>query len=325
MDKSERKKDDFRILSLDGGGAKGVYTLGVLKEIEALIGHKICEEFDLIYGTSTGAIIAALLALGKSVDDVTKHYFNMVPDVMGQKVRFDLVRDFMDRKVRVLRSSVLREKAHELLPKETFEDFRTNVGIVTTHYEDAKPMVFKSSVNQAHSGKATFHPGFGCKVAEAIIASSAAFPLFERVIVKTKNRGDHELIDGGFIANNPTLLAITDGVNSFKVPKQNLKVLSLGTGLFKEPKPPLKQRMFRKFEISQLFLKMLEANSNTVEQLRQLLFPDVLCIRINESNLQEEYATNLLESDTKKLEKLNTFGINSFLKYEKELKASFGW
>ena len=54
----------FRILSLDGGGAKGFYTLGALKEIEALVECRLGEKFDLIYGTSTGAIIAALLGLG---------------------------------------------------------------------------------------------------------------------------------------------------------------------------------------------------------------------------------------------------------------------
>ena len=53
-----------RILSLDGGGAKGFYTLGVLKEIEAMLGQPLHERFDLIFGTSSGAIIAALLALG---------------------------------------------------------------------------------------------------------------------------------------------------------------------------------------------------------------------------------------------------------------------
>ena len=47
-----------RVLSLDGGGAKGFYTLGALKEIEALIGGKLCERFDLVFGTSTGAVIA---------------------------------------------------------------------------------------------------------------------------------------------------------------------------------------------------------------------------------------------------------------------------
>jgi predicted acylesterase/phospholipase RssA len=42
----------FRVLASDGGGAKGFYTLGALKEIEALVGRRLCEKFGLIYGTS---------------------------------------------------------------------------------------------------------------------------------------------------------------------------------------------------------------------------------------------------------------------------------
>ncbi len=52
-----------RILSLDGGGATGFYTLGVLKEIEAMIDRPLYSRFDLVFGTSTGALIAALIAL----------------------------------------------------------------------------------------------------------------------------------------------------------------------------------------------------------------------------------------------------------------------
>ena len=64
-----------RILSLDGGGAKGFYTLGVLNEIEAMIApRRLCEHFNLIFGTSTGAIIAALLALGSTVAEVHRLY-----------------------------------------------------------------------------------------------------------------------------------------------------------------------------------------------------------------------------------------------------------
>ena len=51
---SERKL--CRILSLDGGGAKGFYTLGVFREIEGLIGGRLYERFDLVFGTSTGSI-----------------------------------------------------------------------------------------------------------------------------------------------------------------------------------------------------------------------------------------------------------------------------
>ena len=75
----------FRILSLDGGGAKGFYTLGVLREIEGLIGCRLHERFDLIFGTSTGAIIAALLALGRSVDEIHKLYTEFVPVIMKKR------------------------------------------------------------------------------------------------------------------------------------------------------------------------------------------------------------------------------------------------
>ena len=52
------------MLALDGGGTKGFQTLGVLKEIETLVGGPLGEHFQLIYGTSTGACTGAFLALG---------------------------------------------------------------------------------------------------------------------------------------------------------------------------------------------------------------------------------------------------------------------
>src|SRR5580658_9885988 len=74
-----------RILSLDGGGAKGFYTIGVLKEIEALVDRPLCECFDLIFGTSTGAIIASLLALGHRVDEIHTLYREYVPAIMRKR------------------------------------------------------------------------------------------------------------------------------------------------------------------------------------------------------------------------------------------------
>ena len=70
-----------RILSLDGGGAKGFYTLGVLKGIEGMVGP-LHQRFDLIYGTSTGSIIAALVALGHPVDEILELYKTHVVEVM---------------------------------------------------------------------------------------------------------------------------------------------------------------------------------------------------------------------------------------------------
>lgn len=66
-----------RMLALDGGGIRGLITLGILSEMEELIrqktGQKLCEYFDYIAGTSTGAIIAAGLSLGRPRRAATPH------------------------------------------------------------------------------------------------------------------------------------------------------------------------------------------------------------------------------------------------------------
>lgn len=74
-----------RILALDGGGLRGVLTLGILREIESMLrtrhggnpAFRLSDYFDLIAGTSTGAIIAAALALGMTVDEVHGHYLRL--------------------------------------------------------------------------------------------------------------------------------------------------------------------------------------------------------------------------------------------------------
>jgi patatin-like phospholipase/acyl hydrolase len=86
---SEESKEPLRenlcrVLSLDGGGAKGFYALGALKEIEGLTGGKLCDGFDLVFGASTGAIIAALVGLGYSVDDMVGLYRKHVVKIMGR-------------------------------------------------------------------------------------------------------------------------------------------------------------------------------------------------------------------------------------------------
>jgi uncharacterized protein len=305
-------REDFRILSLDGGGAKGIYTLGILREVEALAKRSLCEEFDLIYGTSTGSIIAALLALGRSVDDITGTYLKLIPDVMKHKFKGG-------------RTAALKKNAYEILGDTRFDAFRTDIGIVTTHYDRTKPMIFKSSVRQAHGSVSTFQPGFGCTIAEAIVASSAAFPFFHRAHLVTANQGSPELIDGGFVANNPTLLAIADAVKAYGIQRENIKVLSLGVGMYKEPQKKLFYRILFKFPAAKLALKIFEASSVTVEQLRLILFPDIDCIRINDAYPQDEYETDLLESDLAKLNKLRTLGRESFGRRERQIQELFGW
>src|SRR3974377_325201 len=67
-----------RLLALDGGGIRGLITLGILKKIEELVADrtrlKLCDYFDYIAGTSTGAIIAAGLARGMTTADLISFY-----------------------------------------------------------------------------------------------------------------------------------------------------------------------------------------------------------------------------------------------------------
>src|SRR6266851_6392478 len=213
-----------RILSLDGGGAKGFYTLGVLAQIEAMLNGKLlCEHFDLIFGTSTGAIIAALLSLGSKVADILSLYRQHVPTVMRNKTR-------------VGKTEALARLATEVFADKDFTQVKTGVGIVATHWLLEKPMIFKASVAQAHGRKASFIPGFGCKIADAVRASCSAYPFFDRVVLTTGQGVTVELFDGGYCANNPTLYAVADAVKAYKKDYADLRVLSVGVGVYPEPK-----------------------------------------------------------------------------------------
>src|SRR5258708_9915219 len=178
-----------RILSLDGGGAKGFYTIGVLKELEAMLGPPLCSHFDLIFGTSTGAIIAGVLALGNEVGAIHDLYKRHVPTVMRGRNAKE-------------RSAALVHLARTVFSDRTFADVKTGIGIVATHWLEEKPMIFKASKAQAHGRLSTFVPGFGCTIADAVVASCSAYPFFLRPIIKT-SKGDHvELIDGRYCAHN---------------------------------------------------------------------------------------------------------------------------
>ena len=304
--------NDFRILALDGGGSKGVYSLGVLLEFERRTDVELYKCFDLIYGTSTGAIIAALVALGTSIEEIIEMYVSLIPDIMGVGRRAG-------------RSRKLAKHAHRIFGDVKFDAFQVDVGIVSMHRDDAKPMIFKSAIQQAHGDGNTYEPGFGCKIADAILASCAAFPFFKPVTVATVNQGNPELMDGGFVGNNPALFALADAVEGFKIPLDAIKLLSVGVGEYPQAPRGLYNRIVRNSWPYHLFETMLSANANATEQLRAVLFPNVQTVRINDSFTEVQYATSLLESKPDKLSKLIELGRESFEKYEEDVKTLFGF
>lgn len=301
--------DTFRVLALDGGGAKGFYTLGVLSEIEGMIQCPLYERFDLVFGTSTGAIIAALIALGHGIDDVHDLYKKHVPTVMARRSAH-------------ARTAALSRLAKEVFADKTFAQAKTGIGIVATKWAIERPMIFKGSIAQAHGRQGTFTPGFGVSIADAVEASCSAYPFFERKVITTSMGDRVELIDGGYCANNPTLYAIADAIVALGKDPKNIRVINIGVGAYPEPKPGLRMWFAKTYLVSvQLLQKTLEINTQSMEQLRSVLFKDVPTIRISDTFEQPEMATDLLEHNLDKLNLLRQRGRESFASREPALRA----
>ncbi|CAM3436076.1 patatin-like phospholipase family protein [Sphingobacterium prati] len=300
----------MNILTLDGGGSKGIYTLGILNELEKLLNKPLHDHFDIVYGTSTGSIIASMIGLGYTIESIIKKYYELIPKIMNKNSAAS-------------KSAELKLQLEEEFGEKKFMEFLTGVAIVSMNYEREKPFIFKRNVEQAYRLKATFSPGFGATIAQAIQASCAAYPIFEKVLVKTENQGDILAVDGGFIANNPTLFAITDAKVALKEASNNVAILSLGTGNFIEKSMGWKSSFFKSLQFVQLFEKMLKASSSTTEILIDLNFSEIPLVRINETFNQPEYGTNFVETDVEKLKLLQRLGRESFERNEDKIKTLF--
>jgi len=121
--------------------------------VEALANSLLCEVFDLVFGTSTGSIIAALIALGYKVEEIEHIYFTLIPTIMQRRFSSG-------------RTKALKVEARKLFEAQTFSAFKMPIGIVCTNYGFERPMVFKYSVQQSHGRASTFKPGFGCTIAD---------------------------------------------------------------------------------------------------------------------------------------------------------------
>ncbi|WP_260684009.1 patatin-like phospholipase family protein [Rhizobium laguerreae] len=300
-------------MSLDGGGAKGFYTLGVLHEVEAKAGRPLCEVFDLIYGTSTGSIIGTMLALGMSVDEIHELYKKHVPTVM---------KPLLPR----TKTARLNELAVSIFGDTKFNAVRTGVGIVATNWLTEKPMIFKASLDQAHGSKSTFVPGFGCTIADAVQASCSAYPFFHRKWVETSSGDRIELADGGFCANNPALYAVADATRAFEADEANISLLSIGVGIYPTPKLHFWNLgwWLGMLPSVKLLQKTLEINTQSMAQLHSILFNRHASIRINETFSTPEMATDLLEHDLTKLNRLRQRGRTSYAAYETNITKFLG-
>lgn len=227
-----------RILALDGGGIRGVITLGFLKKIETILRKKnnndklvLSDYFDLIGGTSTGAIIAGMLAIGKDVDFMIEKYKELGPKIFAEK-NFSVIKGFIGK----YKSGNLKKSLEEVFGDIAIgsSKIKTGLCIVTKRMDTGSvwPLI------NFPKGK-YYEYNKGILLRHAIRASTAAPVYFipETIDVGFGEKG--KFVDGGIsMFNNPAmqlfLLATIKGFSlGWKTGEKNLLLVSVGTGLFK--------------------------------------------------------------------------------------------
>ena len=224
----------FRILSIDGGGLRGLVPLLILKEIEKITGKKIYELFDLIVGTSTGGIVACGLTATKdgktpllSIDKLIELYTTKGSVIFPYK-------DNIFTKINSVFNPKFCPDGLDKSLKEYFGELRlsnTLKPIIATSYDirNNEVIMFKSRKSN--------EVGYNSLIKDVCRATSAAptyLPSYEMSFAGKQRT----CIDGGVFINNPALAAVSDvirnGYGFEDLDVDNISLLSLGTGIYTE-------------------------------------------------------------------------------------------
>ncbi|MBD2295860.1 patatin-like phospholipase family protein [Anabaena sphaerica FACHB-251] len=253
----------FKILSLDGGGIRGVITARILNQIEQEIrkqgkGYYLNEYFDLIAGTSTGSILTAGIAVGKESYELMDLYVKKGKDIFpqSQKERYKifpapmrsilevfskpkyshdgiihtLKKEFGSSKIKDIEEPIILILAYDTLYRNTTFFTNCNPDLGARWYDD-------------------------CYLWQLCVASASAptfFPPYKLVPVDKEKFGNWEFphIDGGVSANNPALAALSlvmrlshsailpEIKQKYKldnVELEDISILSIGTGQTTDP------------------------------------------------------------------------------------------
>ena len=189
-----------QILALDGGGIRGALTVGFLKRIEQILRERhgrpdllLCDYFDLIGGTSTGAIIAAALSIGMSADEVTRTYLEFGGEVFNDRAdpfglpRLGLLRGRYN-------AEPLKRKLEEFFGERTLgdESIRTGLCIVTKRADTSStwPLI-------NHSGGRYYPKNHQILLRDAVRASTAAPTYFDPEEIDVGDGVEGAFVDGG--------------------------------------------------------------------------------------------------------------------------------
>lgn len=210
----------FRVLSIDGGGVRGIFPAKILALMEEELHINIHDTFDLVVGTSTGSIIAGSIAIKNSLAELVDDYCNNAPKIFLKRwYACGLLRSKYSRKTL---EEFLRNRLRDITLEEIPKPLILNASNVST----GDVYVFKSIYQQTQRGGDYVRDG-KVPLYKAVLASCAAPTYFDPV-----NISGTLVCDGGVWANNPSLVGYTDAINNFGA--GNIRILSLGTGQIRQ-------------------------------------------------------------------------------------------
>lgn len=228
-----------RILSIDGGGIRGIIPGQVLKHLEAKLeklrpGTRLVDHFDLIAGTSTGGILTCIY---------------LCPEPGGARPRFsaeDAVNLYLENGAKIFDLSVLRrartlgglrDEKYPAAPLEgLLRDYFGNLQLsqllrpcLITAYD-----IKRRETKFFNQARAQSNPGRDFFVRDVARATSAAPTFFECANITSMSEVSYPLVDGGVFANNPALCAYAE-VRKEGPTAKDMLILSLGTGQLNRP------------------------------------------------------------------------------------------
>jgi len=234
-----------RLLSLDGGGIRGVISVAFLERMEALLSAQAGEAvhlgnwFDLIGGTSTGAIIATGLALGKSTGELKDIYHQLAPHAF-HRPRFRI--PFLQPKFDV---AGLRREIEAIVGEQTLDsaELRTGLAIVAKRVDTASLWIVANNPRAPYwdtPRDGNFIGNRQYRLINLLRASTAAPTYFEPESIPILENKQGLFIDGGVSPHNNPALALFMMTQlkpyglCWETGCDKLTVVSIGTGGYRQ-------------------------------------------------------------------------------------------
>ena len=271
---SRRTSRPVRVLAIDGGGIRGILAAMVLAELERRTGKPVCELFDFIAGTSTGALVALGLTApdeeGKprfTARQVVGFYEDFGPKVFSRSVWHQIraVGNLADGKYP---ATGLEEMLVDLFGDARLSDALVDVLVPGYEIERRIPFFFKS-------WRASERESYDFSMAQVVRAATAAPTYFEPAHLPADDNGDYfAVVDGALVAYNPALCAYVE-VRDLYPDAKDMLVVSLGTGALTRRLPYEDVKDWGAARWAQpIFSIMCDASAAAVDhQLKQILPP----------------------------------------------------